>query len=142
MGPGSRIIIHLGTDGELVGLIRDWREVEPQYVSSAAVIDKADVLEKVESRLMRNTEKSVDVRIEESKLVLFDDGVGNLEPAIWVKAKRTDQLRMADTDELTTLEIPYDYYIPLLKSPHARFPDDDDASVLPLEDPKGGQMLR
>jgi len=109
MGAGSRIIVHMGTNGELVGLIRNWREVESQIIATDAFLGKTEMLEKVKNRLMRNSAGSLDIHIEEAKLVLYDDGLGTIERSIWVRALRTNQTKMADTGVPTTLEIPFDY---------------------------------
>lgn len=128
VGPGSRIIVKLGTNGQLNGLVYNWADYSAEDISSEIAIRSIDSLDqeinsKVKSAAKEGTSGSIN-----KELLMYDDGKGHIEPAIYVK---TD-IEFASGNEV--LKSQYDFYVPLLKSPKAEYPNVSSTLISPMKD--------
>lgn len=125
-GRGSRIIIHLGERGSLVGLIRNWSEVIPQKVSKEQCKGDDRIRREIEHRLGKMAGEAEEIIVRRAELVLFDDGRGVIEPAIYVVA--TARYKGPERAE-GAIEIPVDFYIPVLLESEGYYPFHQDAEA-------------
>ncbi len=117
-GPGSRIIVHLGENGTMAGMIRNWSEVKAVGISASELKNDAALEEEKQERLRKLAGEARDVRVQKSKQVLYDDGMGRIEPAVHVVAEAFYE----GPGNEGMVQIPVDFYVPLLKQPKALFP--------------------
>ncbi len=117
-GPGSRIVVHLGENGAMAGMIRNWPEVKAVGISAAELKNDSALEEEKQMRLRKLAGEARDVRVQKSKRVLYDDGMGRIEPAMYVVANAFYEGPGGDG----MVQIPVDFYVPLLKQPKALFP--------------------
>jgi len=110
----SRIVGVLAEDGDLQSFIYSWTPVEEVEVNNEEVYGDSYVSEKITERLVKATKGVEEVHAESAKLVLYDDGNGIIEPAIYVIAKRKHQNMPEDEVE--------DFFVPILKNSRAEFP--------------------
>ena len=125
-GRGSRILVHLGENSALVGVIRSWAEVKPQEIDRDDVKRDDLILREIDRRLFRMADRAREVVIREAELVLFDDGRGVVEPAIHVVA--TARYEGPQRAKEGT-EIPVDFYVPALLRSEAYYPFIQDAEA-------------
>jgi hypothetical protein len=111
-GPGSRIVINLGSNGALEGLVWNWHEVSGQTIAALDVYSQRHLQGSVKKQL-RNLKG---LKSSKQKLVLYDDGTGNIEPVLHVVAT------LALTDNGKSVFSQADFYIPVLKAPKATLP--------------------
>jgi len=125
-GRGSRILVHLGESSALVGVIRSWLEVEPQKVDRDAVKNDELILREINRRLLRVAYQAREVVVRKAEMVLFDDGRGVIEPAIYVVASALyDGPKRAKEG----VDIPVDFYVPVLLQSEAYYPFVQDAEA-------------
>jgi hypothetical protein len=105
-GPGSRIVINLGTAGSLEGLVWNWHEVTGQAVAATAVRSQSQLQDDIQRQLV----KMEGLQNSSQKLVLYDDGSGNIEPVLHVTAT------LAITDNGQSVSTLADFYVPVLKT--------------------------
>lgn len=117
-GPGSKIVLQLGHDGELQGMIHNWPEVSAKSLPAAALKSDEEIRHETGLRLRREAGEAQSVAIRSSRLVLYDDGRGVIEPAIHVIA---DALYKGPATK-ESVNNPVDFYVPLLKAPKAIYP--------------------
>jgi hypothetical protein len=125
-GPGSRILVHLGEQGNLVGLIRNWPEVKAQKVSENQVKSDELIRDAIQRRLLKMAGEAKEITVQKAELVLFDDGRGIIEPAIYVVAgARYQGPKRANG----VVEVPVDFYVPVLLNPKGYYPFHKDAEA-------------
>lgn len=124
LGVGSRIVVHLGENGQLVGLIRNWVEVQKGTQKTMALSElrtdkeiRSAILEQIKTDL--STAKKVNV--SKAELVLYDDGHGVIEPAIYVEALSEFESIDPKSRKAQPYNVPYDCYVPVIKSPKAYY---------------------
>lgn len=141
-GPGSRIVVQLGEDGQLASLVRVWSQIRSESprksVTPETFNSKSEVRNMITKRTQAVAEEARGIEIRQIELVLFDDEQGVIEPAYYVVAARiydTEDIKPTlpvgkkginpDSGEkkLAVTEDFYDFYVPLLKSSRAHFPD-------------------
>ena len=120
----SRMVVHLGEEGQLQGLIRRWAGVKSEHVDRAAVLDPDAALAEALEVFDMTSRDATAIRVETAEVVLYDDGAGAIEPAIHVTATR----RYADK---RIGEQPLDFYIPALWEPRGDFPSIQSVNVPP-----------
>lgn len=135
MGDG-RLVMHFGERAELSGLIYQLpkigsaRELSPKLVQTPESMQKQafEELTAMAKKAMRSKLTTVD-------LVLYDDGLGVMEPAYHVVMER-----MINLDGKEPTMIPYDFYLPVSSQPIAFFPHMDVSLFVPEEgsNPEGG----
>lgn len=103
----SRVVVTLGTNGELAGLIVRWYDVEKVKVPG--------VVENIKNHLTNKIkDKQKDhhfVLVKKADLVMFDDGNGVIEPAVFVQGELNE--------DGTTF--PCDWMVPVLTNPKAQY---------------------
>ena len=87
VGTGSKMIVHLGTHGELAGLIRRWSEVEATQAAPAAFIPTSQVRARMAAQLDKDWREASEIVAEAPRMVIYDDGHGVLEPAYVTDSK-------------------------------------------------------
>ncbi len=88
-GPGSKIIVDLGANGELVTVTRRWSELNEEKKADADFDSQAEVNNKVKAKLQRDGANSKSIDSSEAQFGYFDDGKGNVEPAYFYVADLT-----------------------------------------------------
>jgi hypothetical protein len=88
-GPGSKITVHLGADGELVGLQRRWIEVEATSHRTRDFLSRSETLNLATDHLRTEWDRAERVVSTRPDMGLFDDGRGRIEPAFFFKADLT-----------------------------------------------------
>ena len=106
-GPGSRIVIDLGTAGSLEGLVWNWHEVTGETVAATVIRSQSQLQAEIEKQL----DKMDGLQSSTQKLVLYDDGAGNIEPVLHVTAT------LSVTDNGQSVSSLADFYVPVLKTP-------------------------
>ncbi|HWR01649.1 MAG TPA: hypothetical protein VN371_07260 [Chlorobaculum sp.] len=117
-GPGSRIVVNLGEDGVLAGLIRNWPEVQSKKVARSALKSNALIRKEIFQQLRTTAGDAKETFIRKASLVLYDDGRGVIEPAIFVVA----DARYVGPKNEPLVNNPVDFYVPVLKRPEALYP--------------------
>jgi len=125
-GPGSRILVHLGEQAALVGLIRNWPDVKAQKVSGDQVKSDEMIRHAIQRRLLKMADQAKEIIVQKTELVLFDDGRGVIEPAIYVVAAARYQ---GPKRAKGVVEIPVDFYVPVLLKPKGYYPFHKDAEA-------------
>lgn len=125
-GPGSRIVVHLGEQAALVGLIRNWSEVKAQKVLRNQVKSDELIRHAMQRRLLKMADQAKEIIVQKVELVLFDDGRGIIEPAIYVVAAARYQ---GPKRAKGVVEIPVDFYVPVLLEPKGYYPFHKDAEA-------------
>jgi len=128
VGPGSRIIVKLGSNGQLNGLVYNWTNYSTENISIESEIRSIDSLDQEINKKLRSAAKNGTSGSTKKELVMYDDGKGHIEPAIYVK---TD-IEFGTGNEI--IKSQYDFYVPLLKSPKAEYPNTTTALVPPMKD--------
>ncbi len=123
----SRVVAHLGKDGGLQGLIYNWPEVEQQALPMELMRTASEVRGLARERVAEAAKGAKRVRLQEADYVLYDDGKGRIDPAIYMVV----QLDYPD------YSVPFDFYVPLSAASEAVFPYDKDQVKIPApSDPK------
>jgi len=123
----SRIVVHLGQEGALAGLVHQWPAIGRGIELGTTELRSPDTLQEAALKKIREaTAKSERSRLTEAKLVLFDDGHGVIEPAYHVTVERWIRLQ----EDQPTM-IPLDFYVPVLSQPQAHYPDMEVAQLKP-----------
>ena len=113
----SRMIMHLGQEGALAGLIYQW----PDFRRAAALegqmlADPGALRERAMGTLAAVSQGAERSRLAAVELVLYDDGRGRMEPAYHVVLER-----MIPVGETMSM-IPFDFYLPVSTRPQTLFP--------------------
>lgn len=125
-GRGSRIVVHLGDNASLVGLIKHWPEVKAKKIKNGRIKNDDLIREEINSRLLRMAGQAKEIIVREARLVLFDDGRGVIEPAVYVVAAA----RYDEPERVTGIvEIPVDFYVPTLMEFAGYYPFQQDAEA-------------
>jgi len=125
-GRGSRLVVHLGEESELFGVIANWHRAEPRKVDASEIKSDDVIALEIRRRLFRMADLAQSIEIQRAGLVLFDDGRGRIEPAIFVVAAARYEGPERSKDGV---EIPVDFYVPVLKDSQAYYPFIQDAGA-------------
>lgn len=134
----SRLVMHFGEHAELAGLIFQLPIVEAsQKLSSKLLHTPKDLQAQALAELSAMAKKAERAKLTKVDLVLYDDGLGVMEPAYHLVMERT----MVLGDQKPSM-IPYDFYLPISQKPLAFFPHMDNALFIPEDgrDTKGGPI--
>jgi len=82
----SRVMVMLGVDGQLDGVLVRWTEVEKVNASGLKKNLRGYLTDKIRAK----QKNSYSVLVKKSELVLFDDGNGVIEPALFVEGDVTE----------------------------------------------------
>ena len=126
-GPGSRMIVHLGEDGELQGASRRWHEFDALPIAAAEKNTPEDLARLLNRRMRQSgsAQMASEIEPQSATLVLYDDGEGYAEPVIRFEFELTIETNYRDaTGALIpkTIKNPLDFYIPILRQPNASMP--------------------
>jgi len=141
MGVGSRIVVHLGENGQLVGIVRNWVEVQKGIKAAAAQLrTDAEIKREILKQIQTDLSTAKTVNVDKSDLVLYDDGRGVIEPAIYVEALSEFEKIDPKTRKKETYKTPYDCYVPVFKSSKAYYPSLEHLDkTKPIAAPKNDQ---
>ena len=119
-GPGSKIIVHLGENAELVGMQRRWIELKPLAHQASEFLSPAETMAKVSEHLSTEWNRAERVESERPQLGFFDDGQGRIEPAYFFRATLSYD---AEVHAFAKGEYTSDYLgvVPALRTAEARF---------------------
>lgn len=130
----SRIIVNMGTNGKLVGLIYDWGEVdEGRKIEPEKLLSDKEIKSTLEDRLKEGAKGTKRIIVEKADLVLYDDGGGYIEPAYYIQTRLFYENPQEKEGEILKYDVPYDYYIPVLKKPMAIYPYMEKAEIQPAD---------
>jgi hypothetical protein len=125
-GRGSRMVVHLGKEATLAGLIRNWPEVKANEIPHERLKNDKQIYKEITTRLKVMAGQAAGITVQNAEFVLFDDGRGVIEPAIYVVAMaRYDGPKRAKG----FVEIPVDFYVPALTKHVAYYPFQQDANA-------------
>jgi len=122
-GPGSKIVVSIGTEGELVALTRRWIEVKKEAKKADQFYPKKSILKNVRFKLVKDAAEAKSINSSVPELGYYDDGQGNIEPAYFVTADLEYGSRGEGMEKISSLSI-----VPALKDARADF--------IQLEQPK------
>jgi hypothetical protein len=122
-GPGSKIIVHLGREGELVGLHRRWTELDMESHAAKDFLAAPEVAELIKGKARSEWNSADEVSVEMPVLGLFDDGQGRIEPAFFAKVSARYSHTVDLSQGITVL--------PAMRTPKARFQQEEPALVQP-----------
>jgi hypothetical protein len=88
-GPGSKIVVDLGANGELVAIQKRWIEVTEEAKGAADFKGQADVVADVKKKLGQDGAKAKKIDVSAPDFGWWDDGKGNIEPAYFYDAELT-----------------------------------------------------
>jgi len=103
----SRVVVTLGTNGELAGLIVRWYDVERVKVPGVVKNIKEHLTNKIKDKQKNHHF----VMVKKADLVMFDDGNGVIEPAVFVQGE-------VNEDGAT---FPCDWMVPVLIDSKAQY---------------------
>ena len=130
----SRIIVHMGRNGELAGIIYYWGDIlEKRIIELDDVLLDKEIRKELEGRLKAAAMDAKRIIVEKVDYVLYDDGKGQIEPAFYVQAKLFYEISDAESGEVMKYDAPYDYYVPVLKKPLAFYPYMETAKIKPTD---------
>jgi hypothetical protein len=137
-GPGSKIVVELGANGELVGLHRRWIEVVKETKQAGDFAAEAEVRTKINDKLKSVASKAKKISSDAPDFGYFDDGVGNIEPAYFYDAELTyDLTDEEDTTRTKEHKEKYHGAVPALKRSKAKFDQLDKAKMPPRKNQQG-----
>ena len=127
-GPGSKITMHLGANGELVGMQRRWIELEANAHSDEEFLSRNETVGSVEGHLRNEWSRAMNVNSGRPQIGLFDDGHGTIEPAFFFQAELEYD---ATIHEFAKGEYTNQYLgiVPALRQSRARFDQQAKAPV-------------
>lgn len=124
----SRIVVDMGSSGELVGLIKNWRKIDKsktKKLSKNEFLDARARYDKMMSGFRGKCSDAKAVKIKQSQLVLYDDGKGVIEPAIFSVADLIVEKKVITRNNGTVVQKSTffsDEITPLSKNPKAIYP--------------------
>lgn len=120
----SRIVMQMGTDGDMVGLIYNWPAIQKQAAVTRDILHGLHLQARVSTKLQalyRGSNLNM-IDIWEMEQVMYDDGAGTIEPALLAKGQTYLQDGTQDDG---------DWIIPCLKRPRALYAIDQRPAVAP-----------
>ncbi len=106
----SRIVVMLGSNGDLAGLIVRWLDVSP---SQFAGLRGGDMRDYIKGKVELKQADTQSIIIKKAELVMYDDGKGVMEPALFVTGEISeDGIEFAHCD----------WMLPVLTEPKADYP--------------------
>ena len=91
-GPGSKIVVDLGANGELVGLHKRWIEVTEEKKGPPDFLLEFDIKGKGQKKLQEDGGKAKSIESKGPDFGYYDDGKGHIEPAYFFDAEFTYDL--------------------------------------------------
>ncbi len=125
IGPGSRIVVQLGQEGQMRGVVRRWNEVVSAPIAPESKFSAEQIREMITFRLAGAASEAQGIEFQSAEVVLFDDGKGVIEPAIRVEVELTFETEFRAEDGTTQqreVKNPLDFFVPILRNPKAEMP--------------------
>lgn len=126
----SRMVVTLGEDGELTGLIKKWTKMSKNLKFDANdYLSETQVKKQVKEMLTRHYKKSkkdlVDsLNVTDARYILYDDGT-TIEPALFT---------LGEVAQYDGTSYDGDWIIPVLKNPKANYKILSDVPVMPNDE--------
>jgi len=139
-GPGSKIVMDLGENGELVSLHRRWVEVQEEKKGPGDFALEFDVKNKIQAKLKEDAKSAKKVDSDAPDFGFFDDGAGNIEPAYFYAADLTYDVE--DMENPGKRKEHHEKYLgvePALKQSKAKFDQLEKAKTPPGKDREGNK---
>ena len=125
----ARIIMQLGESGKLAAMIYQWPEIgERQKLSSRQLVPAEKLQDRARGEIESMSKKALEAKLTEVELVLYDDGLGVMEPAYHMVVER-----YFDYGDREPVMIPYDFYLPTTLEPQAFYPHMEVAELAPQD---------
>ena len=124
----TRLIFSYGENAELTNMVYDWPKWKSSQIESDRIFDPKDLEKRIEEKIIRTIKGGKDVIVEKRYIVLYDDGEGRMEPAVYVQARYTSIGQGPDGKE-SSISVPYDFYEPIMKGSSALFPHVKDRNL-------------
>ncbi|MEQ8763530.1 MAG: hypothetical protein RL885_06365 [Planctomycetota bacterium] len=137
-GRGSRLVVNLAEQGRLFGLVHRWQPFQGRALTAAEKLTVDEVREQAARQIRIASGDAKQATLESIELVLFDDGQGNMEPALHIVTQMTYASKEID---VTGAEIdrdvtnPFDFFIPVLRDSKANFPHTKDLAQRKVAQP-------
>ena len=123
----ARIIMHLGESGKLAGMIYQWPTIgEVQKLGSRELMPAEKLQALARDKVEGMSKKAMSAELKNVDLVLYDDGLGVMEPAYHVVVER-----YFDYGDKEPVMIPFDFYVPTTIEPQAFYPYMEVAELAP-----------
>lgn len=141
-GPGSKIIVQLGANGELVALHKRWIEVTEEKKADGDFGRPFDITQKITEKLKKDGAKAKKIDAGTPEFGYFDDGEGNIEPAYFFEAELSYDPAVIGLDEEPVAKEKkehkekYHGVVPALKNSKANFSQLERAKTPPGLDRK------
>lgn len=119
-GPGSKIVVDLGANGDLVGVHKRWIEYVEEPKTDAEIKGQSEVVSDLRSKVRNEASKAKKADTTAPDFGYYDDGKGNIEPAYFFVA----DLEYDSTDEEGKPKAMKEKYlgvVPALKNSKADF---------------------
>lgn len=121
----SRAVVKLGQNGNLAGLVINWPLLKKDVTrDSVDTVDETSLKQYVKGMIEQlTTGETDDIVINKVKLVMYDDGIRKVEPALFVLGEKITSHEK--------VKIHVDWILPLLKVYQADYPIFRKAPVMP-----------
>lgn len=134
-GPGSKIVVDLGANGELVGVHRRWIEVTEEKKNDADLKGQSEVVSDLKSKIRGEAKNAKKADSSAPDFGYYDDGKGNIEPAYFFDAELAYDGFDAEGKPATQKE-KYHGVVPALKGSKADFDQLEKAGKPPGRPPE------
>lgn len=132
----ARIIMQLGESGKLAGMIYQWPEIgEVQKLGSRELLPAEKLQSQARDKIESVAKKALSAQLKAVDLVLYDDGLGVMEPAYHVVVER-----YFDYGDKEPTMIPFDFYVPTTIEPQAFYPYMEVAELAPQDGRDEGEI--
>lgn len=129
-GPGSKIIVELGANGELVAMHKRWIETQEEKKGPPDFALEFDVKNKLQGKMKEDGANAKMIESGAPAFGYFDDGAGNIEPAYFVDAEITYDLEETPGTKTEHKE-KYLGVVSALKTPKGKFDQLEKAKTPP-----------
>lgn len=89
IGPGSKIVMDIGENGELIGLLRHWRELSPKAteISGTEIVSTDEALRLVKQQIITEFGDDAQFEVLQTKMAYFDNNGRFLQPVYAFETK-------------------------------------------------------
>jgi hypothetical protein len=110
----SRCVVRVANDGELVGVIKNWPRLEKVTIAQNKIHPKSNWQNLASDKVkqLNKAENSIALSLKTAEVIMYDDGVSIIEPALLVKGAKTSAAGKTTNSS---------WIVPLMKNPEGRF---------------------
>ncbi|MCZ4319380.1 hypothetical protein O4H26_10290 [Aequorivita viscosa] len=128
-GAGSKIIVHVGNNGEIVGVKSRWKEIESKgkTVNKASLISAKQAEATMQRQLMKEYGKDARFKIKDMYLAYYDGGKNFIQPAYFFqidislpRVKESPGIKFDYIGIVSALSDPPEAIAPAEESPEAQ----------------------